>query len=72
MASVNENKIKLTVPVNWEDNYFDELDFSCTEEIYGKMKIDYIGGGRPPFTMKDISRKKVESYVNEAHKRNIK
>ncbi len=71
-TSADKNKILLTVPLNWEDNYFDELDFSNIEEVYGKMKIDFIGGGRPPFTMKDVSRRKVESFVHQAHRRNVK
>ena len=70
-AEIKDN-IKLTVPLNWEEDYFDELDFSNIEEIYGKMKIDYIGGGRPPFTMKNINKRTVERFVNEAHKKNVK
>ena len=43
--------MKLTIPVNWEDDYFEKIDFSATEEIYGKLNVGLIGGGiRLPLT----------------------
>ena len=50
--------MKLTIPVNWEDDYFDKIDFSATEEIYGKLNVGLIGGGRPALTMPEVKKKK--------------
>ena len=64
--------MKLTIPVNWEDDYFDKIDFSMTEEIYGKLNIGLIGGGRPALTMPEVKKSKVKEFVTEAHRRNLK
>ena len=50
--------MKLVIPVNWEDDYFEKIDFSGTEEIYGKLNIGLIGGGRPSLTLRDIKKEK--------------
>lgn len=63
--------MKLTIPVNWEDDYFDKIDFSQTEEIYGKMNIGLIGGGRPTLTMPEVKKEKVKDFVDEAHRRGL-
>ncbi len=64
--------MKLTIPVNWEDDYFEKIDFSQTEEIYGKLNVGLIGGGRPTLTMPEVKKEKVGEFVKEAHRRNLK
>ena len=56
--------MKLTIPVNWEDDYFDKIDFSMTEEIYGKLNIGLIGGGRPALTMPEVKKIKGQGICN--------
>ena len=65
------HKMKLTVPCNFEDDYFEKIDFSEVAEIYGKLSVDLIGGGRPALTMPTVSKKKVQWFVEEAHKRGL-
>lgn len=62
----------LVIPMNWEEDYFDKIDFSSTSEIYGKQNIEFIGGGRPAFSMPSVSKKKIGEFVKEAHSRNLK
>ena len=64
--------MKLTIPVNWEDDYFEKIDFSQTEEIYGKLNVGLIGGGRPSLTLPEVKKGKVKEFVDEAHKRGLK
>jgi collagenase-like PrtC family protease len=64
--------MKLTIPVNWEDDYFEKIDFTQTEEIYGKLNVGLIGGGRPSLTLPSVKRGKVKEFVDEAHRRNLK
>lgn len=63
--------MQLTVPCNWEDDYFEKIDFSQTAEIYGKRSIDLIGGGRPALTMPYVSKDKVKKFVAETHRRGM-
>lgn len=64
--------MKLTIPVNWEDDYFEKIDFSQTEEIFGKLNVGLIGGGRPALTLPSVKKEKVKEFVDEAHRRNLK
>lgn len=64
--------MKLTIPVNWAEDYFDKIDFSATEEIYGKLDVDVIGGGRPSLIMPKVNKKTVAEFVDEAHRRGLK
>lgn len=64
--------MKLTIPVNWEDDYFDRIDFSETEELYGKLNVGLIGGGRPTLTLPGVKKEKVKEFVDEAHRRKLK
>ncbi len=63
--------MKLTIPVNWEDDYFDKIDFSETEELYGKLNSDTVGGGRPTLTLPSVKKEKVRDFVQEAHRRGL-
>ncbi len=64
--------MKLTIPVNWEDDYFEKIDFSETEELYGKLNLDGLGGGRPTLTLPGVKKEKVKDFVDEAHRRKLK
>lgn len=64
--------MKLVIPTNFSDDYFEKIDFSQTEEIYGKMNTDLIGGGRAAFTLPPVKEKQVVQFVNETHKRGMK
>ncbi|HQQ93747.1 MAG TPA: U32 family peptidase [Bacteroidia bacterium] len=64
--------MKLVIPTNFSEDYFDKIDFSATEEIYGKMNIDLIGGGRAAFTLPPVKKEQVVKFVNETHKRGMK
>lgn len=63
--------MKLTIPVNWEDDYFEKIDFSETEELYGKLNLDGLGGGRPTLTLPGVKKEKVKEFVEEAHRRKL-
>ena len=62
---------KFTLPINWQENYWDVIDFTDVVEIHGKLREDYIGGGRSYYSGADPSKKTVELFIREAHSRNI-
>ena len=39
---------KFTLPINWQENYWDVIDFTDVVEVHGKLREDFIGGGRLP------------------------
>lgn len=64
--------MKLTIPTNWAPDYFDKIDFSQTEEIYGKMNPDLIGGGRAAVGMPTIKKDEIAGFINKAHQKGLK
>ncbi|MFH1710912.1 MAG: U32 family peptidase [Nanoarchaeota archaeon] len=57
-------------------NFDDELikrvaDFGIVRNVYGKLREDVIGGGRPNFALPDVSRKQLEKHINLAHDNSI-
>lgn len=64
--------MKLNIPCNWEEDYFEKIDFSATEEIYGKLNVGLIVDGRPSLTLPEVKKEKVKKFVDEAHRRKLK
>ena len=46
--------MNLRVSTNWDNNLIDELSVTDTEEVYGKLPADVIGGVRPAFLLPQI------------------
>lgn len=65
-------KMGLTIPTNWEDDYFDKLNFSKVEEIYGKLKTDLIGGGRSSLSLPYVNKRKFKEHIKKIHSLGIK
>ena len=63
--------MKLTIPTNWSEDYFEKIDFSQTGEIYGKMNPDLIGGGRAAVGMPSIKKDKIEGFIQKVHDRGM-
>ncbi len=57
--------MKLTIPANWQDDFFDKIDFSKVVEIYGKLPGDFIGGGRASVIFNDVSNSRFKEHVLE-------
>jgi collagenase-like PrtC family protease len=64
--------VKIRVSTNWDNALLDGLAGTCTEEVYGKLPSDVIGGVRPAFLLPQVSRKDVEEHVRYAHQKGIR
>ena len=62
----------LTIPINWEDEYFEKIDFSSVDEVYGKLPVDFIGGGRPSVVFFNLPKRQFIRYLAEVKKRNLR
>jgi|WetSurMetagenome_2_1015567.scaffolds.fasta_scaffold00706_4 collagenase-like PrtC family protease len=62
----------LSIPINFEQAFFDKIDFSSVEEVYGRLPVDAVGGGRPSITFYRLPRSRFAEYVGEAHRRGIR
>ncbi|MDX9787718.1 MAG: U32 family peptidase [Desulfobacterales bacterium] len=56
-----------SVSTNWDHALLAGLAETCTEEVYGKLAEDAIGGVRPSFLLPQISLREAEDHVRCAH-----
>ena len=57
--------MKISLATNFDNRLIDQIKSYPVYEIYGKMKHDYIGGGRPDNTLSDIDKELFESHVKK-------
>ncbi len=64
--------MKISLATNYEDDLIERIKEYPIYEIYGKLKNDIIGGGRPDDELKDIETIKFEKHVKMVRKSGIK
>lgn len=64
--------MKISLATNFDDNLIDKIKEYPIYEMYGKMKNDFIGGGRPSNTLIDIEKVKFEQHVKKVRDAGIK
>lgn len=64
--------MNLRVSTNWDNTLLDGLAKTSTEEVYGKLPSDVIGGVRPAFLLPQISRNEAQDHVRYAHEKGIR
>ena len=59
--------LKFAVATNWDDNLIKEIKILDPElkimEIFGKLASDFVGGGRPAYAVKAISKKRAAQHI---------
>ena len=64
--------MKISLATNYEDDLVEKVKDYPIYEIYGKLKNDIIGGGRPDDELKDIETIKFENHVRKVRENGIK
>ncbi|MCK5686253.1 U32 family peptidase [bacterium] len=55
--------MKLTIPANWQEDFFDKIDFSKVHEVYGKLPGDFVGGGRASVIFNKVPLSTFKNHV---------
>jgi len=55
--------MKISLATNFDDRLIDIIKNYPVYEVYGKLKNDFIGGGRPDNTLNNINKEKFEKHV---------
>jgi len=63
--------MKLSIPANWEDEFFEQIDFTHVKEVYGKLAGDFVGGGRASVIFNDIPMSVFKEHVKRIRAKNI-
>lgn len=64
--------MKISLATNFDNNLIDRIKEYPVYEIYGKLKHDYIGGGRPDNTLINIDKQLFESHVKKVRQAGIR
>lgn len=64
--------MKISLATNFDDNLIDEIKEYPIYEVYGKMKNDFIGGGRPNNGLHDVEKDRFEKHVKKVRESGIK
>lgn len=57
--------MKISLATNFDNNLIDKIKGYPVYEVYGKLKYDCVGGGRPDNTLSDIDRNIFEEHVKK-------
>jgi hypothetical protein len=68
---VERRPVRFSVACNFDPQLLEALDGYPVYEVFGKLRADFFGGGRPSFYLPDVDRKQVEDYVRCAHRKNV-
>ena len=63
--------MKISLATNYENDLINQIKDYPIYEIYGKLKNDIIGGGRPDDELKDIEVRKFEEHVKKVRENGI-
>lgn len=64
--------MKISLATNFDDNLIDGIKDYPVYEIYGKLKNNFIGGGRPDNDLIDVQKEKFERHVKKTREAGIK
>ncbi len=64
--------MNIRVSTNWDNKLIDALAETSTEEVYGKLTSDVIGGVRPAFLLPQIDRGQAEAHVRYTKEKGIR
>ncbi len=62
----------LSIPTNWQADLLEHINLTKTEEVYGKLENDIIGGGRPAILLPPVPRAYMARAVSSYHKHGLK
>jgi collagenase-like PrtC family protease len=64
--------MKISLATNFDDNLIDQIKKYPVYEVYGRLKEDIIGGGRPNNSLSDVSKEALEKHVKRVREAGIK
>lgn len=64
--------MKISLATNFDDNLIDQIKEYPVYEVYGKLKEDIVGGGRPDNSLSDVSKSILERHVKKVREAGIK
>lgn len=60
------------MPCNWQEDLISRIDTEHVEDVYGKLPMDFAGGGRPAYILPSVSRRRAARQIKLILKRGLK
>jgi len=60
--------MRLSVATNFDPELVEQCRDYPVTELFGKLQIDVVGGGRAPYQLAKVSRRQLEDHVRHVHK----
>ncbi|WP_338951245.1 U32 family peptidase [Fusobacterium nucleatum] len=71
-----DNRIKFTIGTNFDKELINNISIIDKNKdfisVFGKLRTDFLGGGRAANLLPEISFNELEKYINLCHKNNLK
>lgn len=64
--------MEIIASTNWDNQLIASYKSLGIKEVYGKMAIDFIGGGRPAYILPDVNKRQVSAHIKMLHAAGIK
>lgn len=65
-------RIRFDLATNFDDELLKRVsELNAIKSVYGKLREDIVGGGRPNYTLPDVSRKRLKEHIQVAHNNGI-
>ena len=61
-----------SVPTNWQPDLVPALAGLKVRELYGQLPRDFVGGGRAPYLIGRVTRRRLRRHVADAHRGGIR
>lgn len=62
--------MKFSVPTNWQNDLLALFSSPEINEVYGKLAEDFVGGGRNAYSLSNISKGRLKTYLQQIHQNN--
>lgn len=59
--------MRLTIPTNWDNKLIEGCQGLPVHTVYGKMRYDLIGGGRPAGALPEVTKEQVKEHIKLVH-----
>lgn len=59
--------MRLSVATNFDDELVEQLRGLPVHDLFGKLAVDEVGGGRSSYLLQSVSRRRLARHINAAH-----
>lgn len=63
--------MNLSIPTNWQSDLISSVKNDAVTELYGKLANDFVGGGRPSYSLFHVSKEEAAFHIQDIHRQGL-